>query len=257
MDIGASLVADSQTSELVEPSHRAFDDPAVTTEPLPAFDSSAGDARSDTAPSEQYSAKAVVVAFVGMKLGRPLARPAQRASDGPNGIDDRFQHLAVVDVGGRLSHRERDSVAVDHNMALRARFAAIRWIRPGLWAPPGAGTLAESTHARSQSMSSAWPSRSSNVWWSRSHTPASCQSLSRRQQVMPLPQPISCGNISHGAPDRRMNKMPVSALRLSTLGRPPFGFAGSAGSKGSTAAHSSSLTSGFAMPPFYLLSGFC
>ena len=37
-------------------------------------------------------------------------------------------------------------------------------------------------------------------WCRRSQTPASCQSRSRRQQVMPVPQPISWGSISQGMP---------------------------------------------------------
>jgi hypothetical protein len=55
--------------------------------------------------------------------------------------------------------------------------------------PPGAGTLAESKDARSQSIWSASPRRSKSLLCSRSHTPASCHSLSLRQQVMPIRSP--------------------------------------------------------------------
>jgi len=51
--------------------------------------------------------------------------------------------------------------------------------------------------ARLQSILFACPRRSSRAWCNRSHTPARCQSRSRRQHVMPLPQPISCGSSSH------------------------------------------------------------
>jgi hypothetical protein len=105
-----------------------------------------------------------------------------------------------MDVGSRVGHREGDAFSVDHNVALGARFALIRWILGGLWAPPGAGTLAESKDALSQSISSALPSRSNKVRCNSSHTPASCHSLSLRQQVIPEPQPISWGNISQGIP---------------------------------------------------------
>jgi hypothetical protein len=40
------------------------------------------------------------------------------------------------------------------------------------------------------------------------HTPASCQSRSRRQQVIPDPNPSSCGKNSHGIPMYSTNKMP-------------------------------------------------
>jgi len=45
--------------------------------------------------------------------------------------------------------------------------------------------------------------------WSSCQIPHSCQSRSRRQQVMPEPHPISCGSISQGIPLRRTNTMPV------------------------------------------------
>jgi hypothetical protein len=75
-------------------------------------------------------------------------------------------------------------------MALRARFAFIRWIRAGALAPLLAATLVLSKLARDQSIRLASPSPSSKIWWSLQQTPASCQSRSRRQQVTPLPQPI-------------------------------------------------------------------
>jgi hypothetical protein len=54
--------------------------------------------------------------------------------------------------------------------------------------------LAESTDALDQSMRPACPNRSSSARRRRCHTPASCQSRSRRQQVTPL-QPNSSGSI--------------------------------------------------------------
>ena len=90
--------------------------------------------------------------------------------------------------------------------------------------PPGARTAAEPKDARDQSMRSACPRRSSTAPCSRSHTPASCHSRSLRQQVMPEPQPISCGSISQGMPVLSTNRMPVRTARLSMRGLPPLGF---------------------------------
>jgi hypothetical protein len=64
--------------------------------------------------------------------------------------------------------------------------------------------------------------------------PAVAQSRSRRQQVIPLPQPISWGRYSQGMPVFSTNKIPVSAARSGTRGRPPFGLGGSGGSNGAT-----------------------
>jgi hypothetical protein len=76
------------------------------------------------------------------------------------------------------------------------------------------------------------------------------------EQVMPEPQPSSCDSISQGIPLLSTKMMPLSALRSSTRGRPPLGFAGSAGSKGAMTAHSSSVTSCCAIPECITTRGF-
>jgi hypothetical protein len=78
---------------------------------------------------------------------------------------------------------------------------------------------------------------------SRSQIPALCQSRRRRQQVMPLPQPISRGSCSHGMPVESTNRVPVSTARLGMRGRPPVGLGPSAGKRGSITVQSSSPTS--------------
>ena len=74
-----------------------------------------------------------------------------------------------------------------------------------------AGKEALSSGQRLQSIALARPSRTSSARCSRSQTPASCQSRSRRQQVMPEPQPISWGSIAQGMPVRSTKRMPASA----------------------------------------------
>jgi hypothetical protein len=115
-------------------------------------------------------------------------------------------------------------------------------------APFFAGTLAASTAARSQSMPSAAPSRSSMVWWMACHTPACCHSCSLRQQVMPQHPPTSCGKYSQGIPVWRTNRMPRNASRGGTGGRPPFGRGRAGGISGSINAHKSSGRSCRAIP---------
>jgi hypothetical protein len=133
-------------------------------------------------------------------------------------------------------------------VVLATRLAPIRGVRPGRSAPFLARTLRLSWLARDQSSRPARPSRSSSAWCNRCHTPARCQSRRRRQQVTPLPQPISWGSSSQAIPLRRTKRMPVSAARSGTRGRPPFGFGGSGGSSGAIRVHNSSLTTGLLMP---------
>jgi hypothetical protein len=122
------------------------------------------------------------------------------------------------------------------------------WRGPSAGRTAGAGTLPESIEALDQSIWSARDKHSRKVRWSFSHTPASCQSRKRRQQVIPLPQPISGGSISHGMPVFSTKRIPVRTARLSKRGRPPLGLGCSGGRRGSTSFHSSSVIKGFAIP---------
>jgi len=57
--------------------------------------------------------------------------------DRVDGVHRLLQSPRVVDVGNRVGHRERDASSIDHNVALRARFAFVRRILTGLLSPGG------------------------------------------------------------------------------------------------------------------------
>jgi hypothetical protein len=257
MDIFSSLVSNLEPALAIQPGQRPFHHPAVTPKLLARLDASTRNSRGDSSLPQCLPTKPKVIPLVSVQLARPLPWSPSWATNRLNSINRFLQHLAVVDVGCRMRYRERDSSSVDHKMALRARFSAIRWVRPGLFAPPGAGTLAESSEARDQSSWSDSPRRSSNTWWILFHTPASCQSRRRRQQVMPLPHPISWGSNSQGMPVRSTKSIPVSTLRSGMRGRPPFGLEGSGGISGAMISQSSSGNSGLAMYPLYITTEFC
>jgi hypothetical protein len=189
-----------------------------------------------------------VVGLVRVQLAGPSARPAAALADRRNGVDHALEALAVVDIRRAERERERDAARVGEDVALGPWPAPVRGAGPGLFAPLFAGTLALSRAARLQSMALARPRRSSRTWCRRCQMPACCQSRRRRQQLIPEPQPISAGSISQGMPLLSTNSMPVSAARPGIGGRPPFGFGRSGGISGAIRAHSSSETSGAAMP---------
>jgi hypothetical protein len=273
MNVVSSLISNSQTPEAVEPCQCALYHPSVTTQPL--FDAFgcqlcldrfglapfrlAHDASLDPFASQVLPTPAAVIPFIGVQLVRSFARSTSASSDFDrlNALKHRLQHHVVVDVSSGAFDSQRYAYSVDHNMALRARFAFIRRIRSGSAAPLFAGTVDESMEALDQSIMPASPSLLSKAWWIECHTPASCQSRRRRQQVMPLPQPISWGSISQGMPVLSTKMMPVSAARSERRGRPPFGLSGSAGKSGSITCHNSSDSSGFAIPYFTNLYRFC
>lgn len=243
VNVQPTLVTDDQPLELVEPCQRTLYHPPVPTQPLAALYSFASDARNDAPLFESTSAPFKVVPFICVQLAGSLPSSSTEHSpllDGLYSIHHISESVGVMNVGRRTDYSERYPCGFDHNMALRARFAFIRRIGAGTFAPFLAATLAESTAARDQSILPASPSLSKSTWCNVSHTPACCQSLKRRQQVMPLPQPISGGRYSQGKPVLSTKMMPVRAARLGTLGRPPFGFSGSGGNSGSIISHSSS-----------------
>ena len=247
-DVEASLVADRQPAEAAEPGERALDHPTMPSQTLRAIDTAPGDPRLDGAPAQRPSALREIIALIGMQLGRSPLRPADTMADRRHGIDQLFEKAAVVNVCRGEADGEREAPGIGNEVAFGPGAAAIGRVGAGLLAPLLAGIEALSTQARLQSMAPARPKRSSRTRWSRSHTPASCQSRSRRQHVMPDPQPISCGSISQGKPLFSTNRMPVSAARCGIGGRPPFGFGRSSGNSGSIKVHNSSATRGLAMP---------
>jgi hypothetical protein len=249
MDVDTTFVSDGEPSEAIDPGETSFDDPSMAPKFLGCVLASAGDARLDIAAFAGIAAASVIVGFVSVQLAWAAARAAAFAGDSGDGVDQLLEWYAVMDVGTGQQKGERNALGIRREVAFCARPASICWIRPRRSAPFLAAMEEESTQARFQSMRSASRSRRNNSWCNRVHTPASCQSRNRRQHVTPEPQPISRGSISHGMPDRNTNRMPVSAARDDTRGRPPLGFGGSGGNNGSTINHSKSGSRGEAITP--------
>jgi len=236
---------------VAEPRQGPFDDPAVPTQLLAGVDALAGDADFNPTLRQGRSASGNVVSLVSMKFCRSLSGSTSGATNRTDSVDQLLKDGCIVGIGSSETERERRPSPINHKVAFRTRFSAIYgvWTRGKLpfFPTPMAGIDCESTEARDQSIWSARPNWSRKAWWSRSHTPASCQSRRRRQQVMPQPQPISCGSSSQGMPLLSTNRMPVRAARSGTRGRPPFGFGGSGGRSGSIASQSSSGKRGLAI----------
>ncbi len=188
MDVRPPLIAHFQPPEAAQPGQPTLHDPAIAAQPLAGLEALAGDTRRDPALSTHPPIGRIIIGFIRMQFLGPLAWTSTSAPNRRDGIQGGLEHLAVVHVGCREPHCERESIPFDHKMALRAQFAAIRRVGAARFAPPGAGTLVESNEARDQSSRPASLSRWSRVWCKRSHTSACCQSWSRRQHVIPLPQ---------------------------------------------------------------------
>jgi hypothetical protein len=245
--IGSPLVGHTEATTAEQPGERALDHPAVPTQPLAGVNPPSGNPRSDTPSAESAAEVRRIVGLIRVQLGRPFAGPpwlSPRADNRRDGVDQRKELSRVVGIGCREPHGQGDAIAIDDEVVFRSRFTAVDWVAASLLTPLLARTLSESTLARFQSMPAWSPSQLSSVSCKRFQTPTCCQSRNRRQQVVPLPQPNSFGSKRHGQPVRRTKTIPPSVARFGTGGRPPLGFGGSFGSRGSIASQRSSETRG-------------
>jgi hypothetical protein len=112
-----------------------------------------------------------VVATIGQKpLGTVAATPPQRRDL----VDNCDRVAAVVVVRGTQNNRERDAAAVADEVQLRGRTAAIGRVSADFSAPLFAGTVVESTIARSQPIFPALANRRCNRSTNSGQTPARC-----------------------------------------------------------------------------------
>lgn len=244
-----TLVTHGQPAKPVQPGEGALDDPPRAPETTAMAGTAFGELGANAPAMERLAMRLRVIAAVALDQAWLAERPAGTAPQGREGVDQREQLRDVVAIGGRQRRDERNPVRVGENMMLRPGFAAIGRVRSSFFPPRSARSDALSTTARATSRSPRRWSSASNAACSRFHTPARCQRTSRRQQVVPDPQPISRGSMFQGSPLRRTNKMPVNTARSGIGFRPAYRRlrARRFGSSGSISVHRSSSIANRAM----------
>ena len=140
MDVGASVVADEQSLELVQPGEAALDDPAVAAEPGAVPGLAASDERLDPSPPKFSAVVVGVVAAIADKLVGSATRPADDPAHGRYPLDEREQLGDVVAVAAGEGAGERDSALVDDQVVLGAQPSAVNRARARLCAPLFAST---------------------------------------------------------------------------------------------------------------------
>lgn len=242
MNVSTALETNAETTEVMQPGMRAFNDPAIFAKAAAVFGAALGDHRLDTAIAQRFSMSLGVVSAIGVDHTRSVQRVAAQSANRRDRIDQWQQLRDVVDVRSGQDRGKRRAVGVGDDVVLGTGSRAIGRVWPGFWPAPTARIDDESTAAREKSIWSAARSFASSSSCKRPHTPAACQSRSRRQHVTPEPHPISAGRSRQRSPVLSTNKMPVSAARFETGRRPGFfsrrGLGG--GSNGSISIHNSS-----------------
>jgi len=158
----------------------------------------------------------------------------------PDVLHDSLQELDLSRRGRRGMASQRNTLAVDHHHVLRSLaplgFSDCR-------APFFAGMKVASTKDSSQSKMPASSNSERKARHISLKTPASCQSLRRRQHVDD--DGYSEGRSCHLAPVLRIQRIPSRHSRSSAGGRPPLGFGGGGGINGWIFSHWSSVNIGF------------
>ena len=220
MDIVASFVPDREAAIAMEPGVRAFDDPATDAQAAAIRRSPPGQDRDDALCKEAIAMGLGVVASVALEGIRAAAGPAAPAADGGQGGNERIELGDVVDIGRRYLRDKWDAARVGNEVMLGARLAAIGWVRSSFFPPRTARTDELSTTVHRWSSRPRRRSSASSASCNRCQTPVRCHRTSRRQHVLPEPQPICRGSICQGMPERRTNKMPVRMARSGIGFRP-------------------------------------
>ena len=242
--VAMAFVAQPQATELMEPADGPLDDPAVAAQAAAMAGAAFGQERFDGLGLEPGAKGRAIVRPVGIKPGD--LGPQAAGQPGEQGEEI----AGVVVVGWRDQGDQRHPGGIGQDMVLGAGLGPVRGIGSRLAPPKTARTELESTATRDQLTRPARSNRSTSTACSRSQTPAASHSRIRRQQVMPLPQPSSCGKSSQPMPVFNTNTIPVSAARSGSRLRPgKRRRRGRGGISGSMIAHSLSSISGLAMPP--------
>jgi hypothetical protein len=220
MNRGQSFISNTQSVKLMQPCDGAFHHPAGLAQMAAMRSAALGKLVPDSPVLQDLPMLRAVVGTIGLHTLGLLQGPSPLALDRRHAIEQRNELRDVMPIGLGQNDIDRRTLRIDEKVVFASRLAAIRGVRSGFFPPWTARTDELSATTREKSSLSAPRSLLSSTRCSRVHTPAFCHARSRRQQVIPEPQPISCGSISQGMPDCKTNRMPVSTRRSSSRLRP-------------------------------------
>jgi hypothetical protein len=248
MYITATFIPLTKTLELVKPGQTAFDNPASFTQAAAVLGVTFCQQRNYSQFPQCLSQRFTMIGPVTLKTIRSFSRTARLTTDRRDGI---YQHQClcnIMPVCPRELMGKGNAICIGNQMVLGTCFTPVCGIRAGLLPPKTALTEAESTTALEKSIWLLWRNLARRIWCILSQTPAFCQSRKRRQQVIPLPQPISCGKYSQPMPVLNTNNIPVRAARSEICLRPGYrNLRLRFGMSGSISDHNCSSNIGFAM----------
>jgi hypothetical protein len=130
MDLGESLVANSQTMKIMEPGVRTFDYPSILSHSTAMLGSALCQNRFNTSFVQFPAVCFGVVSAISIDELRLSQRAASNAADGWNRVDQRQQLRDVMAIGTGQDNRKWHPVCVGRDMVLRAGPRTIYGVRP-------------------------------------------------------------------------------------------------------------------------------
>jgi hypothetical protein len=125
VEIGASLVADAEPFELVQPGEGSLDDPAHLAESGTVGDAASGDQGFDAPLPQQAAVLVEVVAPVRVQAPGLAAGPSSQAPDRWDRVQQRRELGDIMAVAAGECDGEWGPVAVDDQMVLGAGTSAV------------------------------------------------------------------------------------------------------------------------------------
>src|SRR6478609_1958950 len=116
MNVSTTFVADAQAAELMQPTERAFHDPACLAQAAAVWSSRAGQLVGDPVLLQPATVGGTAVRAITLDDIRALARPTDLALDGRNGGDEGLELATVMHVGRRQLDAQRQALGIGAKM---------------------------------------------------------------------------------------------------------------------------------------------
>lgn len=147
MNVCTALETNAETTEVMQPCMRAFNDRAIFSKAAAMFGAALGDNRLDTAIAQRSSMPLRVATAIGVGHARSLQQVAAQSTNWRYRIDQR-QHLRdIVNVCAGQDRRERRAIGADDDVVLGTGPRVIGGVWPSFWPPQEARIDKESTAA--------------------------------------------------------------------------------------------------------------
>lgn len=121
MNVGAALETNTETTEVMQPGMRAFDDPAIFAKATAMFGTALGDHRLDTTIAQRSSMPLGAVTTIGVDHTRSAQWMAAQSANRWNCVDQRQQLRDAIDVRAGQDRGERRAVGVGDDVVLGTR----------------------------------------------------------------------------------------------------------------------------------------